>query len=94
MGQIWLTIPSIANSYVEQITSDGYHNIQIQANKQAKKSSIRRMAPYTVATVLVKGDADPRVDPNYVRTALRESFDNSGRVIKLGQSLEQPQEQT
>jgi hypothetical protein len=69
------------------ITSDGYHNIQIQANKQAKKASVK-IAPNTVATVLVKGDADPRVDPNDVRTAFWESFDDGGRVIKLGQSQE------
>jgi hypothetical protein len=70
------------------ITSDGYHNIQIQANKQAKKASVKKIAPNTVATVLVKGDADPQVDPNDVRTAFRESFDDGGRVIKLGQSQE------
>jgi hypothetical protein len=84
MGQIWVTIPSIAKSYVEQITSDGYHNIQIQANKQAKKTSVKKIAPNTVAAVLVKGDADPRVDPNDVRAAFRESFGDRGRVIKLG----------
>jgi hypothetical protein len=56
-----------------------------------KKTSVKRIAPITIATVLVKGDADPRVDPNDLRTAFRESFVNSGRVIKLGQPQEQAQ---
>jgi hypothetical protein len=33
-------------------TADGYHNLQIQANYQAKSTSVRKQAPVTVATVL------------------------------------------
>ena len=83
MGQIWLAILSIAKAYVEQITSDGYHNIQIQANNQAGNTSVRIVAPDTIATVLVKGEADLPVDPEEVRKALLESFENNS-IKKLG----------
>ncbi|KAJ4012381.1 hypothetical protein NW752_008055 [Fusarium irregulare] len=66
------------------LTSDKYHNLQIQANKQAKSTSVRKQAPRTVATVLVLEDSDAEVTPAQVRNAFKRSYNNDGSVEKLG----------
>ncbi|KAF5611654.1 uncharacterized protein FSUBG_2091 [Fusarium subglutinans] len=66
------------------LTSDKRHNLQIQANKQAKSTSVRKQAPSTVATVLVLEWSDPAVTPGQVRDAFKKSYNNGGSVEKLG----------
>ncbi|KIL90303.1 hypothetical protein FAVG1_06033 [Fusarium avenaceum] len=66
------------------LTSDKHHNLQIQANKQAKSTSVRKQAPSTVATVLVLEGSDPAVTPGQVRDAFKKSYNNDGSVVKLG----------
>ncbi|KAH6952951.1 hypothetical protein DER45DRAFT_617324 [Fusarium avenaceum] len=66
------------------LTSDKHHNLQIQANKQAKSTSVRKQAPSTVATVLVLEGSDPAVTPDQVRDAFKKSYNNDGSVVKLG----------
>ncbi|RSL99839.1 hypothetical protein CEP52_009526 [Fusarium oligoseptatum] len=67
-----------------QMTSDNHHNLQIQANKQAKSTSVRKQAPRTVATVHVLEGSDPAVMPSQVREAFKESYKNGGSIEKLG----------
>ncbi|EEU33559.1 uncharacterized protein NECHADRAFT_89372 [Fusarium vanettenii 77-13-4] len=66
------------------LTSDNHHNLQIQANKQAKSTSVRKQAPSTVATVQVLEGSDPAVTPGQVRDAFKKSYNNDGSVEKLG----------
>ncbi|RSM18705.1 hypothetical protein CDV31_002425 [Fusarium ambrosium] len=66
------------------MTSDNHHNLQIQANKQAKSTSVRKQAPRTVATVHVLEGSDPAVMPSQVREAFKESYKNGGSIEKLG----------
>jgi hypothetical protein len=67
-----------------QETADGYHNLQIQANYQAKSTSVRKEAPKTVATVLVLEGADPLVTPEEVRAAFQISYKNQNSTERLG----------
>lgn len=45
-----ITISQILlNTYGRQMNTDGTHNLQIQANKQATITSVKKIAPRTVA---------------------------------------------
>ncbi|KAK4221256.1 hypothetical protein QBC38DRAFT_492436 [Podospora fimiseda] len=57
------------------ITTDNYHNLQIQANRKAKSLVVRKMAPLTVSTVLVWGAAEPPIYPEVGREAFLVSYD-------------------
>ncbi|MCJ1239896.1 hypothetical protein MMC14_007894 [Varicellaria rhodocarpa] len=57
-----------------QKTSTDQHNLQIQANSDAKKTSVRVTAPDTWATVLVAKDS--AATPATIRASFKTSYEN------------------
>jgi len=58
----------------KQFTQEGYHNLHIQANKEARATTIKKLAPSSLAVVLVLEGSQPPVTPDEIRKALMRSF--------------------
>ncbi|KAK3370747.1 hypothetical protein B0T24DRAFT_721031 [Lasiosphaeria ovina] len=65
-----------------QFTAGGYHNLQTQANSQAKSVTVKKTAPRSGATVLVLGGSEPPAAPDEVRDTFRDSYELEGAAIK------------